>query len=56
MLRFQNAGTNITFTGEKEEKVGCVVLYALANCKKRPKIGLQDQLSLNAGQTYFRML
>ena len=26
------------------------------NCVKRPQIGFQDQLSLNAGQKYCRML
>ena len=45
----------------KHDSVGIIILYTVepvlsGHSKRRPKIGFQDQLSLNAGQKYCRML
>ena len=41
---------------KKHKKVGTVKPVLSGHSKGRPKIGLQDQLSFNAGQKYCRML
>ena len=36
--------------------IGCIIEYTVRPLSKRPKIDFQDQLSINAGQKYCRML
>ena len=51
----------VKFKGEEGLDYGGVARYFCKTClklplKRRPKIGFQDRLSLNAGQKYCRML
>ena len=41
---------------QNPEKPGTVIPVLSGHSKRRPKIGFQDLLSLNAGQKYCRML